>query len=158
VPGAGHGQHAHALGGQRLGLRGQVGARLGIAVAQQGNGLWRALGGDDGLGAGSPGIRHRQQVGAEAVGADEVTHGCPSSNALRRRRRLANRRAGSSGVECPGPNAWLDTSSIAFVLDCHVWSNHSVCVTARNVSASTGDLAAAPLIVQLMKRRVAWAS
>ncbi len=48
----------------------------------------------------------------------------------------------------------LDTSSIAFVLDCHVWSNNSVRVTARNVSASTVDLAAAPLSVQVVKRRV----
>jgi hypothetical protein len=49
--------------------------------------------------------------------------------------------------------ASLDTSSIAFVLDCHVWSNNSVRVTAQNVSASTVDLAAGPLSVQLMKRR-----
>jgi len=41
------------------------------------------------------------------------------------------------------------------MLDCHVWSNNSVRVTARNVSASTLDLAAAPLSVQVMKRRVA---
>ena len=52
-------------------------------------------------------------------------------------------------------DASLDTSSIAFVLDCHVWSNNSVRVTARNVSASTVDLAAAPLAVQVTKRRVA---
>ena len=45
-------------------------------------------------------------------------------------------------------DASLDTSSIAFVLDCHVWSNNSVRVTARNISASTVDLAAAPLSVQ----------
>jgi hypothetical protein len=50
-------------------------------------------------------------------------------------------------------DASLDTSSIAFVLDCHVWSNNSVRVTARNVSASTVDLAAAPLAVQVTKRR-----
>ncbi len=50
--------------------------------------------------------------------------------------------------------ASLDTSSIAFVLDCHVWSNGSVRVTARNVSASTVDLAAAPLAVQVTKRRL----
>ena len=41
-------------------------------------------------------------------------------------------------------DASLDTSSIAFVLDCHVWSNDKVRVTARNVSASRVDLAAAP--------------
>jgi len=52
-------------------------------------------------------------------------------------------------------DASLDTSSIAFVLDWHVWSNNSVRVTARNVSASTVDLAAAPLAVQLVKRRLA---
>jgi hypothetical protein len=46
----------------------------------------------------------------------------------------------------------LDTSSIAFVLDCRVLSNNSVRVTARNVSASTADLAAAPLAVQVAKR------
>jgi hypothetical protein len=50
-------------------------------------------------------------------------------------------------------DASLDTSSIAFVLDCHVWSNNSVRVTARNVSASTVDLAAAGLSVQVTKRR-----
>ena len=49
-------------------------------------------------------------------------------------------------------DASLDSSSIAFVLDCHVWSNNSVRVTARNVSASTVDLAAAPLAVQVTKR------
>ena len=49
----------------------------------------------------------------------------------------------------------LDTSSIAFVPDCHVWSNNSVRVTARNVSASTVDLAVAPLAVNVVKRRVA---
>jgi hypothetical protein len=51
-------------------------------------------------------------------------------------------------------DASLGTSSIAFVLDCHVWSSNSVRVTARNVSASTGDLAAAPLAVQVTKRRI----
>lgn len=51
-------------------------------------------------------------------------------------------------------DASLDTSSIAFVLDCLVWSNNSVRVTARNVSASTVDLAAAPLAVQVVKRRL----
>ena len=51
-------------------------------------------------------------------------------------------------------DASLDTSSIAFVLDCHVWSNDKVRVTARNVSLSTVDLPAAPLHVQVVKRRV----
>ena len=51
-------------------------------------------------------------------------------------------------------DASLDTSSIAFVLDCHVWSNNSVRVTARNVSASTVDLTATPLSVLAPERRV----
>jgi hypothetical protein len=51
-------------------------------------------------------------------------------------------------------DASLDTSSIAFVLDCHVWSNNSVRVTGRNVSASTVELAAAALSVQVVKRRL----
>lgn len=51
-------------------------------------------------------------------------------------------------------DASLDTSSIAFVLDCHVWINNSVRVTARNVSASTAELATAPLTVQVVKWRV----
>ena len=51
-------------------------------------------------------------------------------------------------------DAWLDTSSIAFVLDCDVWSNDKVRVTARNVSLSTVDSPAAALHVQVVKRRV----
>jgi hypothetical protein len=51
-------------------------------------------------------------------------------------------------------DALLDTSSIAFVLDRHVWSNNSVRVTARNVSALAVDLTAAALSVQLIKRRI----
>jgi hypothetical protein len=51
-------------------------------------------------------------------------------------------------------DASLDASSIAFVLDCHVWSNNSTRVTAQNVSASTVDLAAAPLPDQVVKRRI----
>ncbi|WP_431266898.1 hypothetical protein [Dankookia sp. P2] len=51
-------------------------------------------------------------------------------------------------------DASLDTSSIAFVLDCHVRSNDKVRVTARNVSASMADLAAVPLSVNVLKRRV----
>jgi hypothetical protein len=54
-------------------------------------------------------------------------------------------------------DASLDTSRIAFVLDCHVWSNNSVRVKARNVSASVVDLAMAQLSVQVRKRRVAYA-
>lgn len=45
------------------------------------------------------------------------------------------------------------STGFAFVLDCHVWSNNSVRVTARNVSASTVDLAAAPLTVRVTKRQ-----
>ena len=44
--------------------------------------------------------------------------------------------------------------SIAFVLDCHVWSNDKARVTARNESLSTVDLPAAALHVQVVKRRV----
>jgi hypothetical protein len=51
-------------------------------------------------------------------------------------------------------DASLDTSSIAFVLDCHVWSNDKVRVTARNVSLSTVDLPAAGLSVQVVKRKI----
>jgi len=47
-------------------------------------------------------------------------------------------------------------SSTRFIeLDAAVWSNNSVRVTARNVSASTVDLAAAALSVQVTKRRPA---
>jgi len=51
-------------------------------------------------------------------------------------------------------DASLDTSNIAFVLDCQVWSYNSVRVTVRNVSASTVDLAATVQAVGVMKRRV----
>ena len=47
----------------------------------------------------------------------------------------------------------LDTSSVDFILDYHVWSNDKVRVTARNVSLSTVDLPAA-LHVQVLKRRI----
>jgi hypothetical protein len=40
------------------------------------------------------------------------------------------------------------------VFDFRVWSNNSMRVTTRNVSASTVGLAAAPLTVQVVKRRV----
>jgi hypothetical protein len=57
---------------------------------------------------------------------------------------------------CEGPFVTGRTSSnsIAFVLDCHVWLNNTERVTARNVSASTVDLATAPLAVQVVKRRL----
>jgi hypothetical protein len=47
---------------------------------------------------------------------------------------------------------WVLTPDI--VLDCHVWSNDKVRVTARNVSLSTVDLRAAGLSVQVVKRKV----
>lgn len=74
--------------------------------------------------------------------------------------RLGPGAAANVDVTVPGARrgdlavALLDTSSIAFVRDCHVWSNNSMRVTARNVSASTVDLAAAALSVQVVKRRV----
>ncbi|WP_240790188.1 hypothetical protein [Roseomonas sp. HF4] len=52
-------------------------------------------------------------------------------------------------------DASLDTSSIAFVLNCHVRLNNSVRVMARSVSASTMDLAAVPLAVQVVTPRLA---
>ena len=100
--------------------------------------------------------------------APRVLYGCPSlptgtrTLALETSGDLPSLTAGSTAnidVTVPGArrsdfaDASLDTSSIAFVLDCHVWSNNSVRVTARNVGASTVDLAAAPLAVQVVKRR-----
>ena len=102
--------------------------------------------------------------------APSILYGCPSlpvgarTLALETSWDLPSLAAGATAnvdVTVPGErrgdfaDASLDTSSIAFVLDCHVWSNNSVRVTARNVSASTVDLAAAPLAVQVTKRRVA---
>ncbi|MBW6401419.1 hypothetical protein KPL78_26450 [Roseomonas sp. HJA6] len=102
--------------------------------------------------------------------APSILYGCPSlpvgarTLALETSWDLPSLAAGATAnvdVTVPGArrgdfaDASLDTSSIAFVLDCHVWSNNSVRVTARNVSASTVDLAAAPLAVQVTKRRVA---
>jgi hypothetical protein len=55
--------------------------------------------------------------------------------------------------QCDFADASHDTSSIAFVLNCHLWSNNSVWVTARNVSASTVDLASAPLTARVTKRQ-----
>ena len=46
----------------------------------------------------------------------------------------------------------LDSSSIAVVLDCHVWSNGGTRAAARNLSGSTVDLAVAPLAVELRQR------
>jgi hypothetical protein len=51
-------------------------------------------------------------------------------------------------------DASLDTSSAAFVLDCHVWSNDKVRLPARNGSLSTVNLPAAALHGQVVKRRV----
>lgn len=83
--------------------------------------------------------------------------------ALETSRDLPSLNAGATaniGVTVPGArrgdisDASLETSGIAFVLDCHVRSNTNVRVSARNVSASTVDLAAAPLSLQVVKRRV----
>jgi hypothetical protein len=60
----------------------------------------------------------------------------------------------AKGPDGAAPRTATVASSIAFVLDCYVWSNNSVRVTTRNVSASTVDLAAAPLAVQVTKRRM----
>ena len=51
-------------------------------------------------------------------------------------------------------DASLDTSSIAFVLDFHLWSNDKVRVTARNVNLLKVDLPAAALHVRVVKRWV----
>ncbi len=48
----------------------------------------------------------------------------------------------------------LSHHDIAFVLDCHVWSNDKVRVTVRNVCLSNVDMPAAALHVQVVKRRV----
>jgi len=64
------------------------------------------------------------------------------------------RHTGRSALRAVGAACPEDTSSIAFLLDCHVWSNNSVRITARNVSASTLDLASAGLSIQVTKRRV----
>lgn len=46
-------------------------------------------------------------------------------------------------------------SSMRFIeLDAAVWSNNTVRVMARNISVSTYDLAAATLLVGVVKRRV----
>lgn len=50
--------------------------------------------------------------------------------------------------------AFLASSTRFIELDAAVWSNNTVRVMARNISAATFDLAAATLSVQVMKRRV----
>jgi hypothetical protein len=50
-------------------------------------------------------------------------------------------------------DASLDTNRIAFMSDCQVWSNNSVCVAMRNASPSTVNLAATSLAVRIMKGR-----
>jgi hypothetical protein len=50
--------------------------------------------------------------------------------------------------------ASLATSSRFFELDATAWSNNTVRVLARNVSNTTIDLGAAPLSVQVTKRRI----
>ena len=101
--------------------------------------------------------------------APAVLYGCPSLPAGTRTLALqtgwdlpslAPSATANVDVTVPGArrgdfaDASLDTSSISFVRNCHVWSNKSVRVTARNVSASTVDLAAALLAVQVVKRRI----
>lgn len=101
--------------------------------------------------------------------APAVLYGCPSLPAGTRTLTLETSwdlpslgpsATASVDVTVPGArrgdfaDASLDSSSIAFVLDRHVWSNDKVRVTARSVSASTVDLAAAPLTVQVAKRRM----
>jgi hypothetical protein len=101
--------------------------------------------------------------------APAILHGCPSLAAGPRTLALETGwdlpnlgRGATANVDETVPDARQDgfadaspdTSSIAFVLDCHVWSDNGVRVTARNVSASTVHLAAAPLSVQLTKRRI----
>ena len=100
--------------------------------------------------------------------APAILYGCPSlpagtrTLALEASWDLPSLAAGATtniDVTVPGArrgdfaDASLDTSSIAFVLDCHVWSNNSVRVTARNISGATFDLAAATLSVAVTKRR-----
>jgi hypothetical protein len=51
--------------------------------------------------------------------------------------------------------ASLGTSSLAFMLYCHVWSNNIVRVTVQNVSASAMELVPASLSVQVTKWRIA---
>ena len=50
--------------------------------------------------------------------------------------------------------ASLVSSTRVIELDAAVWSNNTVRVMARNISATTFDLAAATLSVQVVKRRV----
>jgi hypothetical protein len=100
-------------------------------------------------------------------GAPAVLHGCPSLPAGTRTKALETSwdlpslgpgATANVNVTVPGArrgdfaDASLDTGSIAFVLDCHVPSNNSVRVTARNVSAAMVDLVAAPLAVQEVRR------
>ena len=66
----------------------------------------------------------------------------------------------NADVTVPGARRWdfadasLDTSSIAFVLDCHVWPNDKARVTARNVRLSSLGPLAVVLHVQVVKRLV----
>ena len=51
-----------------------------------------------------------------------------------------------------------DRLTLAFIeLDATFWSNNTVRVMARNISAATFDLAAATLSVGVVKRRIALA-
>ena len=100
--------------------------------------------------------------------APAVLYGCPSVPEVTRSLMLEvawdlpSLTAGATAnidVTVPGArrgdlaDSSLNASSIAFVLDSQAWSNNSARVTARSVSASMVDLAAAPLAVQVTKQR-----
>ncbi|HEV7455262.1 MAG TPA: hypothetical protein VGN96_00680 [Roseococcus sp.] len=51
-------------------------------------------------------------------------------------------------------SASLVSSTRFTELDAAVWSNNTVCVTARNISGAMFDLAAATLSAGVLKRRV----
>lgn len=52
------------------------------------------------------------------------------------------------------PSASMVSSTRFIELDATVWSNNTVRVMARNISAATFDLAAATLSVGVVKRRL----
>ena len=65
---------------------------------------------------------------------------------VRKSFRRPHRMIGSS--LCPSSTQFID-------LDAAAWSNNTVRVMARNISAATFDLAAATLSMQVVKRRIA---
>ena len=60
----------------------------------------------------------------------------------------------ATNVNCLGDLPSLESSTPFIELDAAVWSNNTVRVMARNISAATFDLAAATLSVSVTKRRV----